>query len=78
MPKFISIEAMIPATGDPLVDHETMQAIKEPLAALKAAVHGLADPGSVTVRHVGKKEKVAPESAPVVPTIPLRRDAAAE
>jgi hypothetical protein len=57
MPKFISIEAMIPATGDPLADHAIMEAIKEPVDALKKAVHGLAVPGNVTVRHVGKKEK---------------------
>lgn len=54
MAKFISIEGMIPVTGDPMEDHEAMEAIKEPLAALKKAVHGLG--GNVTVRHVGKKE----------------------
>lgn len=56
MPRYISIEALIPTTGDPLEDHATMEAIKEPLAALKAAVHKLAAPGNVVVRHIGKKE----------------------
>lgn len=68
MSKFISIEVMIPATGDPLVDNETMNAIKEPLAALKTVVHGLPTPGNVTVRHVGKKEKVEKTALVVVET----------
>ena len=59
MPKFISIEAIIPETGDPLEDRTIMEAIHEPLAALKAAVHALPAPGNVTVRHIGKKEKKA-------------------
>lgn len=92
MSKFISIEVMIPATGDPLVDNETMNAIKEPLGALKTAVHGLPTPGNVTVRHVGKKEKapvvveahaIVPDKAPAEPetktlarVAPLRQTAA--
>lgn len=87
MSKFISIEVMIPATGDPLLDNETMNAIKEPLAALKTAVHGLPTPGNVTVRHVGKKEKTAavvaggpaivPDRAPVEPEAITRARVAA-
>jgi hypothetical protein len=63
MARFISIEALIPATGDPLADHDIMDAIKEPLASLKAVIHALKPPGNVVVRHVGKKE---PKEAKVV------------
>ena len=52
---FISIEGIIPATGDYDADHEIMVSIKPQLDALKAAVHALATPGSVTVRPVRKK-----------------------
>lgn len=51
--KFILIEAIIPATGDPLGDHDAMVAIKEPVDALKKAVHQLG--GTVNVRHSTKK-----------------------
>ena len=62
--QFILIEAVIPATGDYQADHDIMVALKPAIDALKEAVHGLPDKGSVTVKPVRKK---APNNTAKVP-----------